>query len=83
MAKLFEPFRLKDVSLRNRVAVSPMCQYSSDNGFPNEWHFVHLGSRAVGGAGLVVVLRRSGVKLSQDHAARYSKLEGDFIPSGC
>jgi 2,4-dienoyl-CoA reductase-like NADH-dependent reductase (Old Yellow Enzyme family) len=55
MAKLFEEFRLKDVSLRNRVAVSPMCQYSSDNGFPNEWHFVHLGSRAVGGAGLVVV----------------------------
>ena len=48
-------FRLKDVLLRNRIAVSPMCQYSSDNGFPNDWHFVHLGSRAVGGAGLVMV----------------------------
>lgn len=55
MAVLFQEFRLKDVVLRNRIAVSPMCQYSSDNGFPNDWHFVHLGSRAVGGAGLVVV----------------------------
>ncbi len=55
MAILFQEFRLKDVLLRNRIAVSPMCQYSSDNGFPNDWHFVHLGSRAVGGAGLVMV----------------------------
>src|SRR6202789_4195828 len=55
MAALFHEFRLKDVVLRNRIAVSPMCQYSSDNGFPNDWHLVHLGSRAVGGAGLVMV----------------------------
>ncbi len=55
MVRLFESYRLKDVQLRNRVAVSPMCQYSSENGFPNDWHFVHLGSRAVGGAGLVIV----------------------------
>ena len=55
MASLFNELRLKDVVLRNRIAVSPMCQYSSDNGFPNDWHFVHLGSRAVGGAGLVMV----------------------------
>jgi hypothetical protein len=55
MASLFNEFRLKDVVLRNRIAVSPMCQYSSDKGFPNDWHFVHLGSRAVGGAGLVMV----------------------------
>jgi 2,4-dienoyl-CoA reductase-like NADH-dependent reductase (Old Yellow Enzyme family) len=55
MASLFQEFRLKDVVLRNRIVVSPMCQYSSDNGFPNDWHFVHLGSRAVGGAGLVMV----------------------------
>ena len=55
MTSLFDPFRLKDAVLRNRIAVSPMCQYSSDNGFPNDWHLVHLGSRAVGGAGLVVV----------------------------
>jgi len=55
MASLFNEFQLKDVVLRNRIAVSPMCQYSSDNGFPNDWHFVHLGSRAIGGAGLVIV----------------------------
>ncbi|MBX3442590.1 MAG: NADH:flavin oxidoreductase/NADH oxidase [Planctomyces sp.] len=55
MAALFDAYQLKDVVLRNRVAVSPMCQYSSENGFPNDWHFVHLGSRAVGGAGLVIV----------------------------
>jgi 2,4-dienoyl-CoA reductase-like NADH-dependent reductase (Old Yellow Enzyme family) len=55
MDGLFEPFHLKDVVLRNRIAVSPMCQYSSENGFPNDWHFVHLGSRAIGGAGLVIV----------------------------
>lgn len=53
--KLFEKYALKDVTLRNRIAVSPMCQYSSDDGKANDWHFVHLGSRAVGGAGLVVV----------------------------
>lgn len=46
---------MKDVVLRNRIGVSPMCQYSSENGFPNDWHFVHLGSRAIGGAGLVIV----------------------------
>lgn len=52
-AGLFDPLRLRDVTLRNRIAVSPMCQYSSVDGFANDWHFVHLGSRAVGGAGLV------------------------------
>lgn len=55
MSSLFQEFRLKDVTLRNRVGVAPMCQYSSEDGFPNDWHFVHLGSRAVGGAGLVIV----------------------------
>ena len=52
---LFSPIRLADLELANRIVVSPMCQYSSDNGFPNDWHFVHLGSRAVVGAGLVMV----------------------------
>jgi len=51
---LFEPLKLRDVALRNRVAVSPMCQYSALDGLANDWHLVHLGSRAVGGAGLVV-----------------------------
>jgi len=55
VSQLFSEFRLKDVVLRNRIAVAPMCQYSSDDGFLNDWHFVHLGSRAVGGAGLVIV----------------------------
>lgn len=55
MSQLFRKFRLKEITLRNRIGVAPMCQYSSDNGFPNDWHFVHLGSRAVGGAGLVIV----------------------------
>jgi 2,4-dienoyl-CoA reductase-like NADH-dependent reductase (Old Yellow Enzyme family) len=51
---LFSEFTLKDVTLRNRIGVSPMCQYSSDDGVANDWHFVHLGSRAVGGAALVI-----------------------------
>jgi 2,4-dienoyl-CoA reductase-like NADH-dependent reductase (Old Yellow Enzyme family) len=55
MSALFTSFQLRDVQLRNRVAVSPMCQYSAENGFPNDWHLVHLGSRAAGGAGLVIV----------------------------
>ena len=54
MSTLFSPLRLRDVTLRNRVAVSPMCEYSSADGFANDWHVVHLGSRAVGGAGLVL-----------------------------
>src|SRR2546430_6430257 len=53
MAGLFDPLPLGDVTLANRIAVSPMCQYSSVDGFASEWHLVHLGSRAVGGAGLV------------------------------
>jgi 2,4-dienoyl-CoA reductase-like NADH-dependent reductase (Old Yellow Enzyme family) len=52
---LFEPFTLRSVTLRNRIGVSPMCQYSAVDGIANEWHFVHLGSRAVGGAGIVIV----------------------------
>ncbi len=55
MSQLFTPLRLRDVEFRNRVFVSPMCQYSSDDGLPTDWHLVHLGSRAVGGAGLVMV----------------------------
>ncbi|HEX8313749.1 MAG TPA: NADH:flavin oxidoreductase/NADH oxidase, partial [Flavisolibacter sp.] len=54
MAKLFEPLQIGSVTLRNRMAVSPMCQYSSEDGFANDWHLVHLGSRAVGGAGLII-----------------------------
>jgi 2,4-dienoyl-CoA reductase-like NADH-dependent reductase (Old Yellow Enzyme family) len=54
MPHLFDPLTIRDLSLANRVVVSPMCEYSSTDGFVNDWHFVHLGSRAVGGAGLVL-----------------------------
>src|SRR2546426_651550 len=50
---LFTPFRLRDLLLANRVVVSPMCQYCAEDGTPNDWHLVHLGGRALGGAGLV------------------------------
>ena len=60
MPHLFSPLELRSVRLRNRIFVSPMCQYSSTDGLPNEWHLVHLGSRAVGGAALVMV-EASGV----------------------
>jgi 2,4-dienoyl-CoA reductase-like NADH-dependent reductase (Old Yellow Enzyme family) len=55
MSKLFSTFRLRELEFKNRVFVSPMCQYSSQDGMPNDWHLVHLGSRAAGGAALVVV----------------------------
>ncbi|NLR60641.1 NADH:flavin oxidoreductase/NADH oxidase [Chitinophaga polysaccharea] len=54
MSQLFSPLSLRKVTLRNRITVSPMCEYSSTDGFANDWHLVHLGSRAVGGAGLVL-----------------------------
>ena len=53
-ASLHEPFTLRGITMRNRIGVSPMCEYSSVDGFANDWHLVHLGSRAVGGAGLVL-----------------------------
>ena len=53
MPHLFSKLRMRDVNLANRIVVSPMCQYSSVDGYANDWHFAHLASRAVGGAGLV------------------------------
>ena len=55
MTPLFSPLTIREVTLRNRIGVSPMCQYSAEDGFANDWHLVHLGSRAAGGAGLVMV----------------------------
>lgn len=55
MSKLFTPFSLRGIEFKNRIVMSPMCQYSSDDGLPTDWHFVHLGSHAVGGAALVMV----------------------------
>ena len=85
MPGLFDPLTLRGVSFHNRVFVSPMCQYSSEAGMPNDWHFVHLGSRAVGGAGLVMVEATSvsttgritdwdsGI-WSDDHAKAFSRI---------
>lgn len=53
MALLFDPITIRNITLKNRIVVSPMCQYSSVDGFANDWHLVHLGSRAVGGSALV------------------------------
>ena len=54
MSALFSPLKIREIELRNRIAVSPMCMYNSKEGFANDWHLVHLGSRAVGGAGLII-----------------------------
>jgi 2,4-dienoyl-CoA reductase-like NADH-dependent reductase (Old Yellow Enzyme family) len=54
MSKLFSPLTIKDITFRNRIAISPMCQYSAVDGFANDWHLVHYGSRAVGGAALII-----------------------------
>ena len=54
MPSLFDPFTTRGLTLPNRVVVSPMCEYSSTDGYASDWHLVHLGSRATGGAGLVM-----------------------------
>ncbi len=54
MSKLFSELTIKNITLKNRIVMSPMCQYSSVDGFSNDWHMVHLGSRAVGGSGLII-----------------------------
>lgn len=55
MNTLFQPYQFKNLSLRNRVVMAPMCQYSAEDGVANDWHFVHYTSRAIGGVGLVIV----------------------------
>jgi 2,4-dienoyl-CoA reductase-like NADH-dependent reductase (Old Yellow Enzyme family) len=54
MPYLFSPIKIKNIEFKNRIVVSPMCEYSSEDGFANDWHLVHLGSRAVGGAALII-----------------------------
>ena len=60
MPHLFDPITLRGLTLANRVLVSPMCEYSSDEGFANDWHLVHLGSRAAGGAALTMTEATAG-----------------------
>jgi 2,4-dienoyl-CoA reductase-like NADH-dependent reductase (Old Yellow Enzyme family) len=55
MTHLFEPFKLRDITLANRIGIPPMCQYSAQDGMASDWHFVHYGSRAVGGAAMMIV----------------------------
>ena len=55
MAKIHDTLTIKDVTIKNRIGMSPMCQYSAVNGFANDWHFVHYGTRAVGGTGLIML----------------------------
>ena len=55
MSKISDPLSIKSVTIKNRIGMSPMCQYSSTDGFANDWHFVHYGTRAVGGVGLIMV----------------------------
>jgi 2,4-dienoyl-CoA reductase-like NADH-dependent reductase (Old Yellow Enzyme family) len=53
-SQLFSPLQIKSITFKNRITVSPMCQYSAEDGFANDWHLVHLGSRATGGSGLII-----------------------------
>ena len=53
-SKLFSPLQIKSLTFKNRITISPMCQYSAIDGFANDWHLVHLGSRASGGAALII-----------------------------
>jgi 2,4-dienoyl-CoA reductase-like NADH-dependent reductase (Old Yellow Enzyme family) len=85
MSKLFEALKIREIEFRNRIFVSPMCQYSSRDGMPTDWHLVHLGSRAVGGAALVMVEATavcpqgrispsdSGI-WSEEHAAAFKRI---------
>jgi len=82
MTHLFTPIRLRSVECRNRVFVSPMCQYSSVDGFPTDWHLVHLGSRAVGGAGLVMTEATSVTpdgRISPDDLGIWSDAHGEAL----
>ena len=91
MSKLFEKLKLRGVEFRNRIFVSPMCQYSSVDGMPTDWHLVHLGSRAVGGAGLVIQeatavspegrISPSDAGIWNDEQARAYRRSNDFIKS--
>lgn len=88
---MFTPFRLKDMEIHNRIVVSPMCMYSAQNGMPNDFHFSHLSSRAMGGAGLVFTEMTNispdarispgctGI-WSEDHCAAWAKITG-FVHS--
>ena len=79
---LLSPSRFRDVTLRNRIVVSPMCEYSSRDGFAHDWHFVHLGSRAVGGAGLILTEAAAvmpGGRISPDDLGVYDDAHVEML----
>ena len=80
MSVLFSSLKIREIEIKNRIAVSPMCQYSSEDGMPTDWHFVHLGSRAVGGAALVI-MEATAVspegRISPDDAGIWSEEHAD------
>lgn len=77
---LFSPFRLRSVTFPNRICVSPMCQYSSEDGYATDWHLVHLGARAQGGAGLVVVEASAVVPEGRISSADLGIWKDDHVP---
>jgi len=77
---LFSPFQLRSVQFANRIGVSPMCQYSSQDGFASDWHLVHLGSRAQGGAGLVILEASAVVPEGRISSADLGIWKDDHIP---
>ena len=80
MSQLFSPLTLRELTFKNRVFVSPMCQYSCIDGMPNEWHMVHLGSRAVGGAAMVMTEAASVTpegRISPEDAGIWSDAQAD------
>ena len=81
MPGLFDPLAIREVKFANRVFVSPMCQYSSHDGYANDWHFVHLGSRAVGGAGLIFT--EATAVLPEGASARKTSASGRTGTSKC
>ncbi|MEJ2320921.1 MAG: NADH:flavin oxidoreductase/NADH oxidase [Gammaproteobacteria bacterium] len=93
MSMLFSPLTLRGLTIRNRIFMSPMCQYSATDGFPADWHLVHLGSRAAGGAGLVMMEATAVTPAgrispgdlgiwSGDHALAYRRITGFLRAQG-
>ena len=82
MAGLFDQLTIRDLTFNNRVFVSPMCQYSSENGYANDWHFAHLGTRAVGGAGLVLA-EATAVLCRRDASVRRTSASGAMNTLRC
>ena len=94
MSRLFSPITIKNIQFKNRIVVSPMCQYSSVDGFATDWHLVHLGSRAVGGAGLIITeataISPEGRISSEDlgiwkdeHIEKLSQITSFIAAQGC